>query len=127
MTDVHIHLHCGCGSPDVAARIRAVTQRLDALVPGLVSTTKAKEAISMTRSDDVTVALADLDRATNDLGARVQTLIDEINSTAGVGLDGPQTEAVLAHLGALKAQLTAIGSSPTNPLPVPAPPPGPVQ
>lgn len=70
----------------------------------------------MARSDDVTVALADLDEATNALGERVQSLIDQINRTPGDGLNGTQTEAVLAQLASVKSVLDQMGHAP-NPLP----------
>jgi len=97
----------------------------------------------MVRSEEVTIALADLDRSTTELGTtvvgelstRVQALIDQINKTAGEGLTGPQTEAVLASLASLKAghetvrtALVGMGHNPQEPLPEtpvlpPVPPP----
>jgi len=75
----------------------------------------------MARSDEVTAAWSEVDAATNDLGARVQALIDDINRTATEGLNGPQTEAVLARLNALKGTLNAMGHNATAPIP-PTPP-----
>lgn len=80
----------------------------------------------MTRAEDVNAAWAAVDAATNALATRVQTLIDQINRTANEGLDGPQTEAVLAHLGSLKSALDAMGSSPVQPIPAPTPAPAPI-
>jgi len=77
----------------------------------------------MARSDEVVAAWAAVDAATNALGVRVQTLIDQINRTATEGLDGPQTEAVLANLASLKSVLDAMGSNPTTPIPAPTPTP----
>ena len=82
----------------------------------------------MTRAEDIAAAWAAVDTATNLLAARVQALIDQINNTATNGLDGPQTEAVLANLTGLAAVLSAMGSNPSNPIPqvpTPAPIPGP--
>jgi len=74
--------------------------------------------------ESVTAAIAAVDEATTALGLRVQDLIDQINKTATEGLNGPQTEGVLAHLASWKATLDAMGSNPTNPLPTPPPVPG---
>lgn len=75
----------------------------------------------MPRFDDVTAALNAIDTATTDLGTRVQALIDDINATASDGLNGPQTENVLARLAPIAATLNAMGHNPNNPVP-PAPP-----
>jgi len=75
----------------------------------------------MTKYDDVATLIDDLDTTTNTLAASVQKLIDDINRTATDGLNGPQTENVLARLGALSTTLKAIGASADNPIP-PAPP-----
>ncbi len=80
----------------------------------------------MTAAEDVVAAWKLVDTATTALGARVQTLVDQINKTAGEGLDGPQTEAVLAHLASLKGALDAMGSNPSNPIPAPGATPPPV-
>lgn len=80
----------------------------------------------MTKAEDVVAAWKLVDQATNDLATRVQKLIDEINLTEGSGLDGPQTEAVLAHLASLKSTLDAMGSKPDNPIPKPPTPLPPV-
>lgn len=69
----------------------------------------------MAKSDDVTQALNAIDQATNDLAARVQKLIDDINHTAAEGLTGPQTENVLARLAPLVTSLNAMATSPTVP------------
>lgn len=71
----------------------------------------------MTKFDEVNLAWDAVDQATTALAARIQVLIDEINSTAGDGLDGPQTEAVLARLGALVTTLNSFGQDPQNPTP----------
>lgn len=73
----------------------------------------------MARSDDINAAWTAVDEATTALGARVQALIDEINKTATEGLNGPQTEAVLARLAGLKTSLDGMGASPSNPIPEP--------
>jgi len=67
--------------------------------------------------ENVQEAWKAVDTATSALGARVQTLIDQINKTATDGLDGPQTEAVLANLAGLKTVLEAMGHNPSNPIP----------
>ena len=71
----------------------------------------------MTAADNVLAAWALVDTATNDLAARVQVLIDEINNTAEAGLTGDQTEAVLERLAGLKDSLNAMGQNPANPVP----------
>ncbi len=71
----------------------------------------------MTRNDEVIAAWALVDTATTELAARIQLLIDEINNTAELGLDGPQTDAVLANLGNLVTTLTAMGSNSNSPIP----------
>lgn len=81
----------------------------------------------MTKNDEVLAAWDQVDAATSALASRVQALIDQINATAGAGLDGPQTEAVLAHLASLKNTLDAMGSNPSNPIPPTPPAPPPVQ
>jgi hypothetical protein len=82
----------------------------------------------MTRAEEVAAAWAAVDTETNDMATRVQALIDEINRTATEGLNGPQTEAVLANLTGLVTRLSATGRNPTQPIPPPVPPvpmPGP--
>jgi len=79
-----------------------------------------------TGAENVAAAWVLVDDATTALGARVQALIDQINRTANEGLDGPQTEAVLAHLASLKSTLDAMGSNPANPIPAPAATPAPI-
>jgi hypothetical protein len=125
MSKMHVHFHCGHHDRDreIVRRIQAVIRRLDALAP---STHTKEKVTEMSQSDDVTVALSALDAATNALASRVQALIDQINNTSGVGLNGPQTEAVLAHLALLKSQLESLGANPTTPLPPPGPAPAPV-
>jgi len=71
----------------------------------------------MARSDEVTIALDTLDTATSQLAARVQHIIDEINATAGEGLNGLQTEAVLTRLASIKGSLDAMGHTATTPFP----------
>ena len=78
----------------------------------------------MAKSDEVVAAWAEIDTATTEAGQRVQLLIDQINATAGVGLDGPQTEAVLANLVSHKNWLTSLGHNLQVPIP-PTPPEGP--
>lgn len=77
----------------------------------------------MTKFDDVASALDAVDTATTALGARIQFLIDDINRTATDGLNGPQTENVLARLAAFKTNLDALGSNPSAPIPPAGPTP----
>lgn len=79
------------------------------------------------RGEEVSVALKDLDRATTELGARVQGLIDQINATEGEGLTADQTEAALVQLAGFKTVLDAMGHNPGNPLPPLPPLPNPVE
>lgn len=74
-----------------------------------------------TGSERMTVALQELDSETNAAAARVDDLIKQINATEGVGLNGPQTEAVLTQLEALKTNWSNIGKNPSQPFP-PLPP-----
>lgn len=71
---------------------------------------------------EVAAAWAEVDTATTALGARVQKMIDQINATPGDGLNGPQTEALLANLTTLKNNLNAMGADQTVP-PAPEFPP----
>ena len=71
------------------------------------------------RSDDINAAWMQVDEATTALGSRVQALIDEINKTATEGLNGAQTEAVLARLEGLKNSLNGMGHNPSEPIPEP--------
>jgi hypothetical protein len=82
----------------------------------------------MTRAEEIQAAWAQVDAATTELAGRVQVLIDQINKTATEGLNGPQTEAVLANLTGLVTVLNAMGANPSAPLPTPPAPvaiPGP--
>lgn len=73
--------------------------------------------ILMSKNDEVLAAWDMVDLATTELGARIQVLIDDINNTAGSGLDGPQTENVLARLSSLRDTLNVMGAEPANPIP----------
>jgi len=82
----------------------------------------------MTKYDDVGTILDDMDATTNTLAASVQKLIDDINKTATDGLNGAQTENVLARLAAFSTNLKAIGANADSPFPPPptdVPMPGP--
>lgn len=71
---------------------------------------------------EVEAAWAQVDSATTALGVRVQAMIDQINATPGEGLNGPQTEALLANLATLATNLNGMGVGGSVP-PVPNFPP----
>jgi ABC-type transporter Mla subunit MlaD len=84
------------------------------------------EARIMARFDDVKAMTGELKTYTDKLGVSVQALIDNINNTAGDGLNGPQTEEHLAELATLRDVLKAIGTNADTVFPPLPPPPEPL-
>lgn len=76
----------------------------------------------MAKVDTIAQLQQAINDATNKTATEIQALIDKINATPGDGLDGPQTDAVINWLTALKAQQESMAATAADPTPVPAPP-----
>jgi uncharacterized protein involved in exopolysaccharide biosynthesis len=109
-SEIHIHVHSDHADHESAkSAILAALQEFEDRV--------------MAKFDTVVALQTAVNDATNQVAANIQLLIDKINATPGDGLDGPQTEAVIAHLTALETNLKAMAASSSHPIPPPVEPP----